>query len=120
MSILREQLRTSRGESARRGKALQLLQGIAVPAGGVAAGPMAPIPRAATSGASASATNELLEGAPGGGGCGVDYEAVASAAAAAAAAATRAVDAERAAREAVEAKLRECRLGADRKTALVK
>ena len=99
---------------------MQLLQGIAVPAGGVAAGAMASIPRAATSGAFTSTTEELLEGAPGGGGCGVDYEAVASAAAAAAAAATRAVDAERAAREAVEAKLRECRLGADRKTALVK
>ena len=120
---LRDQLRTVRGESARRGRALQLLQGI-IPSSQQRAGGEA--------GASADGM-VASSGAPSAGGSlaeqfdctddstrAMDFEAVAKAASSSAAASAKEAEGERSARLAAEAKLKECRQTIERKTSVIR
>ena len=113
MSHLRDQLRAVRGESARRGRALQLLQGI-IPSSQQQH-------RSIEAGVAVSNGGvEQVEGNTDDGTRMMDFEAVAKAASSAAAASAKEAEGERSARLAVEAKLKECRQAIERKTSLVR
>ncbi|GFR47834.1 hypothetical protein Agub_g9612, partial [Astrephomene gubernaculifera] len=150
LSACREQLKSCRAESARRQKALQVLQGMAIGPSGAAFDPhdSAAAMRgrvnrpgsAAAAGSAAPGRPPLapphaggmmgspydgadMHGAPGRFAAGRDDDplpAALEAAAAGARATAAALEAERAAREAVEGKLREAKSALERKTALAK
>ena len=114
VSHLRDQLRAVRGESARRGRALQLLQGI------IPSSQQQQQRSLEAGGAVSNGGLEQFEANADDGTKMMDFEAVAKAASSAAAASAKEAEGERSARLAVEAKLKECRQAIERKTSLVR